>query len=195
MKRALFFLLFLPYALIGAQWEYYDAMHSTVAKRLGADFPAHEHKLVSSPSYQKLMQQLNTKVEKKVNKTTLNVLPYQEIFETLEVLRHESDSLIPSFYAYHLIRLSYGVKSDEVNKKYGLAFAKDLSTKGVCEGYVWSGLIYERDPQTWRMARDSFATAKKVCKEGSLFERAKLSYARINYLIKKQDETKEKKAK
>jgi hypothetical protein len=195
MRRVPFFLLLASHFLFGSQLSISDAIRHSVAQRLGAEFFVQEHKMKSSPSFPKFEELVNKKVQKKINKTQLQVLPYREILKALMALKTESDSIVPSFYAYHLIRLSYGVEDEEINRKYGLVFAKTLSSKRICEGYVWSGLIYERDPLTWRMAKESFAAAKKKCTDDSLLKRARLSYARVNYLISKRNKPENKEAK
>ena len=187
MKKALLLSLLLPPILFGAQWEYYNAMRSTVSKTLDADFQKHERMFVTSPSYPGFMELLDGSVSRKfTDKHTLNTIDYQKAFDALSALSRESYSLVPMLYAYHMMRLSYGVKSKEFNKKYGTVFAESLSSRDVCEGHVWAGLIYEREHETLMMAKEKFAKAKSVCKDESLLKRAQLSYAKVKYLTEKK---------
>jgi hypothetical protein len=89
--------------------------------------------------------------------------------------------------------LSYGPHNKKINISYGEYFSDALMRNKMCEGYVWGGLIYEKERETWERALSLFKQAVSVCTESSLKERASMSLSRLAYLLSQKNKTKKSK--
>jgi hypothetical protein len=188
MKKLLL-LLFITFTVLSAkELDYESLLNKKAQSLLGSKYTSEFNKMSQSPSFPKFKELFEERSDKKINNNlTLKVFPYLALFKVLKSLDKESDSLLPAYHAFNLMFLSYGPNSKEINISHGEYFSKSLIRKEICEGYVWGGLMYERERETWEHAKSLFEKAAKICTDPSLKQRSAMSLSKLGYLISQKN--------